>query len=179
MSCAQKLVISVATHANKMKYAIITGGNQGIGLVCAKTLAKNGFHVVIACRDANKASAAVDEVKAFATTTSVEALPLDLNSFKSVHNFAQLYKDKKYPLHVLLNNAGKEFNLCNVKVSWHYPLSKQKTDMNNNSKLITCPTFCSHICCWMCSLPALPHELSMLVRVLILDGKIPLIMIHK
>lgn len=38
----------------KGRVALVTGGSGGIGLQAATGLAARGFHVVIACRDADK-----------------------------------------------------------------------------------------------------------------------------
>ena len=47
------------------KIALITGGSRGIGLACAKELAKAGCDIIIndIC-DAEKAQPAIDELKA-------------------------------------------------------------------------------------------------------------------
>ena len=47
----------------KGKTAIITGGNSGVGLGTAIHLAKLHCHVIIACRNPNKAAKAVKYIK--------------------------------------------------------------------------------------------------------------------
>jgi len=48
-----------------MNTAIITGGNTGLGFECARALAENhDWHVVIACRDAEKGREAVKRLLA-------------------------------------------------------------------------------------------------------------------
>lgn len=85
---------------------IITGGNSGIGLTTAISLAKLNYHVFIACRSATKATQAVDYIRRESNNSQVEFLPLDLSSLDSVRNFVELFLAKKLPLHILINNAG-------------------------------------------------------------------------
>jgi WW domain-containing oxidoreductase len=40
--------------------AVVTGGNAGIGFATAQALARRGCHVVLACRDPQRAQAAVE-----------------------------------------------------------------------------------------------------------------------
>src|ERR1700758_171105 len=62
---------------------VITGGNTGLGFGCANTILKspNGapWHVVLACRDASRAQAAVDQLTSgVGVVRQVEAMSLDL-----------------------------------------------------------------------------------------------------
>ncbi len=116
----------------------MTGGNAGIGFATAQQLARRGAHVVIACRDAERARAAVqriaattqplfppavlpaarpkDAAAAAAAATSaagpgsgsvqVEAMPLDLGRLSSVRDFAEQWRRRGLPLHLLVCNAG-------------------------------------------------------------------------
>lgn len=45
------------------KNVLITGGNTGIGFETAKELCKRGDNVIIACRDDQKAKAAIDKCR--------------------------------------------------------------------------------------------------------------------
>ena len=60
----------------------------------------------MACRSAEKARPAVEEVIELSGNQNVEFLALDLSSLKSVAAFAEAFKAKNLPLHILLNNAG-------------------------------------------------------------------------
>eukprot|EP00741_Cyanophora_paradoxa_P020543 tig00000227_g19830.t1 len=93
------------------KHVIVTGGNVGLGFEAAKALRAMGASVVIACRDMKKASAAVEAIskESVPGAGTIEAMELDLSSFKSVRAFAEKYLATKRPLHVLLNNAGCAF----------------------------------------------------------------------
>jgi NAD(P)-dependent dehydrogenase (short-subunit alcohol dehydrogenase family) len=88
------------------KYAIVTGGNGGIGLEAAVELAKLGTHVVIACRDSDKTRQAVARIKQESGNTHVTAETLELDSLDSVRAFAHQYIRSGRPLHILMNNAG-------------------------------------------------------------------------
>jgi NAD(P)-dependent dehydrogenase (short-subunit alcohol dehydrogenase family) len=63
------------------KIAIVTGANRGIGLEISKQLAGSGFHVIMACRDGEKARVA-------AVVAGGTPMVLDLASEKSIRDFA-------------------------------------------------------------------------------------------
>ena len=85
---------------------LITGGNTGIGLATATTLARDGGRVYLACRSAVAGSAAVERIKAESGSAAVWLLPLDLASLDSVRACAASFLARDEPLHVLVNNAG-------------------------------------------------------------------------
>lgn len=83
---------------------IVTGANSGSGFATAEQLAKQGAHVVGACRRLNagkEAFAAVGNLKG-----SVEIMELDLTSLASVRRFATAFQAKYDRLDGLVNNAG-------------------------------------------------------------------------
>ena len=86
--------------------ALLTGANTGIGLVTARELAKQGAHLFIACRSAERAQPALEQIRAASGNTQVEALVLDLGDFASVRQCAQTFLARGLPLHLLINNAG-------------------------------------------------------------------------
>lgn len=81
---------------------VVTGSNSGCGLETSRQLAKQGATVVLACRNASKGKAAVEDIgnKAVFLTT------LDLSSLESVRGFASAFLDKYDRLDALVNNAG-------------------------------------------------------------------------
>lgn len=88
------------------KTAVVTGGNSGIGYEACLVLAGKGAHVVLACRDLDKASAAVAAIRARHPSASLAAMPLDLASLASIRRFAADLAVAHPVLDVLCNNAG-------------------------------------------------------------------------
>ena len=96
-----------STHSLEGRVALITGANTGIGLVTARELARQGAQVFIACRSPDRASAALQQIRAAAADPGrVEALALDLGDFASVRACARDFLARNLPLHLLINNAG-------------------------------------------------------------------------
>jgi len=85
---------------------LVTGGNTGIGLATARTLAQRGARVHLACRSEQKGRAAAAAIAAAAGTDQVRFLQLDLADLGSVQTSAQTFLALGEPLHVLINNAG-------------------------------------------------------------------------
>lgn len=61
----------------------------------------------LACRDDEKGSRTVEKIKAASHNQNVEYMQLELGSLKSVRSFAEEFRKKGLPLHILVNNAGK------------------------------------------------------------------------
>jgi retinol dehydrogenase 12 len=92
------------------RVALITGANTGIGLVTARTLALQGYHLFIACRNQERALPALESIRAAGAQAKVEvkveALALDLGDFQSIRDCAAAFLARNLPLHLLVNNAG-------------------------------------------------------------------------
>jgi NAD(P)-dependent dehydrogenase (short-subunit alcohol dehydrogenase family) len=88
------------------KTVVVTGGNSGIGYEAALVFAARQAHVVLACRDLEKARGAVAGILAGHPTASVEPMQLDLASLESVRRFASDFASRHRRLDVLCNNAG-------------------------------------------------------------------------
>lgn len=89
------------------RLVVITGGNSGIGLEAAKTLAAKGADVLIATRSAEKGEAAVEEIRAGASAgATVWRERLDLASLASVREFAAGRKADGRPIDTFIANAG-------------------------------------------------------------------------
>jgi NAD(P)-dependent dehydrogenase (short-subunit alcohol dehydrogenase family) len=88
------------------KTIIVTGANCGIGCEAAKEFARKGAHIILACRNLDKAKAALDQIQAEIPYARAEVVQLDLSSLESVHRFADAFKAKYDRLDVLVNNAG-------------------------------------------------------------------------
>ena len=88
------------------KTALVTGANSGIGFETARVLAARGAHVVLACRSADKARAAMDVIRAAQPDARIEFLPLDLSDLDSVRAAAADFAARHAALDILCNNAG-------------------------------------------------------------------------
>jgi NAD(P)-dependent dehydrogenase (short-subunit alcohol dehydrogenase family) len=91
------------------KVIIVTGSNSGTGFEAAKEFARNGAHTILACRNMEKARVALTRITEEVPDASIEAMPLDLASLESIHQFTDMFKAKYDRLDVLLNNAGIMF----------------------------------------------------------------------
>lgn len=90
----------------KGKNIVITGANSGIGFEAAKLLAKNDAHVIMACRDLDRAGKAKDAIIEEYKDASIAVFQLDLSSLQSVTAFVKEMNDHYDRIDVLLNNAG-------------------------------------------------------------------------
>jgi len=90
------------------KVVLITGANTGIGYIAARDLSRMGAHLILAGRSQARLDEAITRLKSEVKEKEpiVEAMTVDLASFKSIREFADNFKAKNLPLHVLLNNAG-------------------------------------------------------------------------
>lgn len=94
------------------RVAVVTGANKGIGYFIALQLGLSGLfqHVVIGCRDANRANTAVESLRAqFAPTTTVSTFPLILGDESSHESFAKHVETTFGKCDALVNNAGFAF----------------------------------------------------------------------
>ncbi|SMO95001.1 SDR family NAD(P)-dependent oxidoreductase [Ruegeria faecimaris] len=83
------------------KTILITGSTDGIGLLTAQTLAKEGHKILLHGRGAAKLEAAVNEVGG-----DVETYAADLSRMADIQTFAAEVREKHDRLDVLINNAG-------------------------------------------------------------------------
>ena len=88
------------------KVIIVTGANSGIGYEAAKEFARKGAQIILACRNLDKAQAALDAMVAEMPEAKAEIMQLDLASLASVHHFADAFAAQYDRLDVLVNNAG-------------------------------------------------------------------------
>ncbi len=86
--------------------AVVTGANSGLGLVCARELARAGASVVLACRSAERGAAALQAILQAVPGAQLELASLDLGSLASVEAFAERFRSTHDGFEVLLNNAG-------------------------------------------------------------------------
>ncbi len=83
---------------------VITGASSGVGLYAAKALAKRGWHVVMACRNLEKAKAAAEAVEIPAEHYTI--MQIDLGSLESVRHFVNQFRETGKPLDALVCNAA-------------------------------------------------------------------------
>ena len=83
---------------------IVTGASSGVGLYATKSLVDRGWHVVMACRDLEKARAASATLGI--PHSSVSFALIDLGSQASVRDFVDRFKAEGMPLHALVCNAA-------------------------------------------------------------------------
>ncbi|XP_044289952.1 WW domain-containing oxidoreductase isoform X1 [Varanus komodoensis] len=88
------------------KVVMITGANSGIGFEMAKSFALHGAHVILACRNMQRASNAVQRILEEWHKAKVEAMTLDLESLQSIREFTAAFKSTNLSLHVLICNAA-------------------------------------------------------------------------
>jgi NAD(P)-dependent dehydrogenase (short-subunit alcohol dehydrogenase family) len=88
------------------RVAIVTGANTGIGFETAAALAAMGARVVLACRNPQKADAALGQIRDRSPGADLARIDFDLASLSSVERFADVFKSDHDRLDLLINNAG-------------------------------------------------------------------------
>ena len=86
--------------------ALVTGANSGIGLEAARALAVRGARVLLGCRNADKAAAALASIRTSAPEADVSVIPLDLADLSSVRDAAAAVLETSPTIEMLINNAG-------------------------------------------------------------------------
>ena len=82
----------------------MTGASGAMGSAATRYLAGKGFHVVMACRNLEKAEAVRKEILSDIPDAEIESRQLDLSSLDSVREFAKGMEGVR--ISALLNNAG-------------------------------------------------------------------------
>uniref|UniRef100_A0ACD5XB32 Uncharacterized protein n=1 Tax=Avena sativa TaxID=4498 RepID=A0ACD5XB32_AVESA len=90
--------------------AVVTGANRGIGYEISRQLALHGLHVVLASRDAERGLEAAERLLREVAGVDVEWRQLDVTDAASVEAFAAWTARTHGGIHVLVNNAGVNFN---------------------------------------------------------------------
>ena len=88
------------------RVALVTGANSGIGYEVAAALGQHGAHVILACRDPERARRARDKLESELDRSSFELLELDLADLTSVRRAADDVLEDHARLDLLVNNAG-------------------------------------------------------------------------
>jgi NAD(P)-dependent dehydrogenase (short-subunit alcohol dehydrogenase family) len=85
------------------KYALVTGGTRGIGMMIARGLLQAGARVVISSRNADTCAVAQRLLSEFG---DVRAIPADLSRHDECQRLADLVQADSERLDILVNNAG-------------------------------------------------------------------------
>lgn len=88
------------------KRALVLGGNRGIGQGIGQALVREGVHVAITGRDAERMNAALAELRACHKDAQVEAFALDLADTAGLAAFAEKITTEFGPIDILINNTG-------------------------------------------------------------------------
>jgi NAD(P)-dependent dehydrogenase (short-subunit alcohol dehydrogenase family) len=86
------------------RLALITGGNRGIGLAIARTLAREGCNLILTGRDEHALAKVGRELEKL--SIQVLAQSCDVRSPDSVDYLMALVRGLHKPLDILINNAG-------------------------------------------------------------------------
>lgn len=107
----------VPTVSFKDKTVIVTGASSGLGLEACRWIVRLGAsRVILACRNVEKAKAAVDDIRKTTSCSpkTLEVWLLDMSSYASVQDFSNKVKADLPRLDVLIANAGlgtREFRI--------------------------------------------------------------------
>jgi NAD(P)-dependent dehydrogenase (short-subunit alcohol dehydrogenase family) len=88
------------------KTALVTGANSGIGFYTALELGRAGARVLVACRNPDRASAALERLRGEAPGAEFQLEALDLADLSSVRALATRLLERGQALDMLINNAG-------------------------------------------------------------------------
>lgn len=86
--------------------AVVTGASGGIGCETARQLAARSAHVVLACRDQDRAARPASLIEADPPDGVPETAEPDLASLEPVHASAGTLGERHDKLDILVNNAG-------------------------------------------------------------------------
>jgi len=87
---------------------LITGANSGIGYDTTKSLvaASPSYHVIMACRSAEKAAQALSEIQTTSPKGSLSTIQLDVTDHASIYEAVKIIDEEFGRLDTLINNAG-------------------------------------------------------------------------
>ncbi|MFO7628279.1 MAG: protochlorophyllide reductase [Prochlorococcaceae cyanobacterium] len=83
---------------------LVTGASSGVGLYASKALLKRGWHVVMACRDSEKARRAAADLGL--EPSQLTHLQVDLADLESVRRLVEAFHASGRPLDALICNAA-------------------------------------------------------------------------
>ena len=89
-----------------MKTALITGANSGIGKMTTLELAKQGYRIIMLCRNHDKAEAARMEIIQETNNENIDIVICDLGIMNHIQEAAKTIRKNYSKLDLLVNNAG-------------------------------------------------------------------------
>ncbi|KAM7512014.1 hypothetical protein LguiB_010889 [Lonicera macranthoides] len=95
-----------STFLSTKRYAVVTGGNKGIGLEICKKLVSNGVKVILTSRDEKKGIEAVKNLRGCGLSDHVTFHQLDVVDPSSISSLAHFVKTQFGKLDILVNNAA-------------------------------------------------------------------------
>ena len=90
----------------KDKNVILTGATSGIGRASAHSLAAQGAHLTLICRNPEKGEALKREIIDATGNKNIELLICDLGVQADIRRTTEAYLATDKPIHLLLNNAA-------------------------------------------------------------------------
>jgi NAD(P)-dependent dehydrogenase (short-subunit alcohol dehydrogenase family) len=88
------------------KICLITGANSGIGKAAAVQIMRQGYQVVLACRNQSRGEAAQKEINQLAESGASDLMLVDMSLQSSIRHFAHAFLSKYDTLDVLIHNAA-------------------------------------------------------------------------
>lgn len=92
----------------KDKVALITGGSMGIGFAVAEALAKEGVHILLTARNAERLTQATRQLRSY--PVQVESFAADVTKAGDILDLVKYAEDTFGGVDILLNNAGTGTN---------------------------------------------------------------------
>jgi carbonyl reductase 1 len=102
-----------APHA---PFAVVTGGNRGLGLETARQLAQRGYRILLTSRDAGQGEEAAVALRAEGPVGDVESHVLDVTDAGSAGVLAEHLRSRGQRIDALVNNAGASFRGFDAEV---------------------------------------------------------------
>jgi retinol dehydrogenase-12 len=102
-----KRIIPLPSMTNKV--VVITGANRGIGYHAARQLTQLGATCILACRNHQEGTRALQEIKEFTNSDRVHYRNVNLASLHSIKEFVSEFERDFDRLDVLINNATVAF----------------------------------------------------------------------
>src|SRR5689334_10906373 len=85
-------------------WAIVTGGNRGLGFETCKQLGRKGISVILTARNEAQGREAAERLKREGMIA--EFRPLDVSRSESIDQFVRQIKSEGKAIDILVNNAG-------------------------------------------------------------------------